>query len=744
MNIKLESKRYSEKELLNEIKVLKAQITDLDKAEKSADAAQDGVSEETLDLLLEAINSPDPLTLEEQRIEAHRKKRLLLGWQRKKAAIAARLDALRLRMEAIHRSAIENSAASKGDEKADTIYPEKKVLQYLKGQDPKFEVDDQWTTKSERTPYQDEELDVEESIPAIGKTIDLLSSVIQMGSISTLDSAPTIPSGIATVQDWEALSTACAHADDGYTLLEKVLDMMNRSGYMAERLDVANAAMDEYASKGDTTSCAMMLKLMKDLHICPDQYTSHNRVKVHVRAGDITKAIAILHQLEENTPAEMMTYSIVLEALLHHPDMEMRTQIWPVFRQMRLTAHPVPDSLLFAKIIRACALGIPQPEHHLWNPVSKQYAHGQDKVKTTILKKPLPDTERALDYFREMTIHYGMRPTADVYNAIILACARRRDMYDKALHFLQGMISMEQARLEHTDASAEEQTMSYTPNRETFNAILTGCARNGDLFRARWILAEMLRTTIALWRESVQQGETMTERTLETRPNSETLALVFFTYASYRVPAKKHLTQQSKGPKSAEEHTDRRSDDLRANRTSLLADNGANEETNENVETTQGRTTSEDTFSRNVPQTAAAVVREADGLWEQFGYQNDDLEASPSGLLCDICPNARLVCAYLAVLCAHTKRAQRFDRIEALLFGSKDEQSALEKWDITLNASICAVALKALAKESKRDRADALTSRIWEAWHKAHSPESLDDPVQISQCWAAMITNLAK
>ena len=152
MKSRSESKKYSEKELLNEIKVLKAQINDLDKAEKSADAAQDGVSEETLDLLLEAINSPDPLTLEEQRIETHRKKRLLLGWQRRKAAIATRLDALRLRMEAIHRSAIENSAASKGDEKADTIYPEKKLLQYLKGQNPKIEVDDQWTTKSERTP----------------------------------------------------------------------------------------------------------------------------------------------------------------------------------------------------------------------------------------------------------------------------------------------------------------------------------------------------------------------------------------------------------------------------------------------------------------------------------------------------------------------------------------------------------------------------------------------------------------
>ncbi len=52
------------------------------------------------------------------------------------------------------------------------------------------------------------------------------------------------------------------------------------------------------------------------------------------------------------------------------------------------------------------------------------------------------DAERALDLFREMTTRYAVRPNAEVYNALILACARRKDFYLESFRLLREMVEL--------------------------------------------------------------------------------------------------------------------------------------------------------------------------------------------------------------------------------------------------------------------------------------------------------------
>ena len=160
---------------------------------------------------------------------------------------------------------------------------------------------------------------------------------------------------------------------------------------------------------------------------------------------------------------------------------------------MRYVAHPTPDALLYTLMIRACASSL------------------------TSSSEP----ERALDLWTEMTVDHQIQPSAGAYTAIILACARSGSkMYiHEAFRLAKEMLDS------HRDASGRS---AFGPDGKTFNALLEGAKRIGDLARTRWILAEMVRGHRD--RDSGFVDAEVTE---------EVMMHVFHAYAAYKVPFKR-------------------------------------------------------------------------------------------------------------------------------------------------------------------------------------------------------------
>ena len=108
-------------------------------------------------------------------------------------------------------------------------------------------------------------------------------------------------------------------------------------------------------------------------------------------------ALDLHHYENQNAAAPMQTYTSIIFSLSTRPFSLAHTQAWDIFSDTRYIAHPNPDTILYTQIILACA-----------NLVSICFS----------------EPEKALDLWREMTVDHKIPPTAQAYNAVILACAR--------------------------------------------------------------------------------------------------------------------------------------------------------------------------------------------------------------------------------------------------------------------------------------------------------------------------------
>jgi hypothetical protein len=117
-----------------------------------------------------------------------------------------------------------------------------------------------------------------------------------------------------------------------------------------------------------------------------------------------------------------------------------------------------------------------------------------------------------------MTVEQGLSPTVGSYNAVILACAKsgRKQYVNEAFRIAKQMLDS------HRDAYGRS---AYLPDRRTLCALLEGAKRIGDLARARWILADLVKN---------DAGE-------EDGVNEEIMMHVFHTYASYVPPFTRNL-----------------------------------------------------------------------------------------------------------------------------------------------------------------------------------------------------------
>lgn len=357
--------------------------------------------------------------------------------------------------------------------------------------------------------------------PVIDQTIVLHRRVIQLAnarldrlermqpSSSTSEETP-VPIPLFAIAEYQALTRACVDADD-FDAAELVLHLMKRSG-LAIPEEPLIAVLRHYAEAGNVHRAENCLTTF--LEGAPSEPQRHLHVKSHLLATSPDcipeSALVVLHSYEaQGHPAPMKTYTSTIAALYSTRLSIARAQAWDLFAHMRYVAHPEPDTILYSAMIRACA-----------SPVGTSRS---------------ADPERALDLWTEMTIEHKLPPTLSAYNAVILACAKSgRKMYvNEAFRIAKEMLDA------HRDAYGRS---AFLPDRRTLCALLEGAKRIGDLARARWILADLVRS---------DAGET-------DGVNEEIMMHVFHTYASYVPPFTRNLAmlvpgREPKSPAAASE-----------------------------------------------------------------------------------------------------------------------------------------------------------------------------------------------
>ena len=221
------------------------------------------------------------------------------------------------------------------------------------------------------------------------------------------DLLPAVPT-----EEWQALAVDSAR-DTNLAQTLHTLDLMAQSGLEPSAALYARL-LDTYATRGALDACLVLSARMQEVGLVADAPVKHAMVKAYVHSDRLFSALEYLQHWETTEAAPISAYTVLMEHLVKHPMRAVHPIAWSLFYHMRLVAHPVPDAAVYALMIRACAAGVPQPG--------------------TRARAPEADAERALDLFREMTTRYAIRPNKEVYDSLILTCARRKEHYTCLLY----------------------------------------------------------------------------------------------------------------------------------------------------------------------------------------------------------------------------------------------------------------------------------------------------------------------
>ncbi|PWN38874.1 hypothetical protein IE81DRAFT_369516 [Ceraceosorus guamensis] len=568
-----------------------------------------------------------------------------------------------------------------------------------------------------------------------------------------------LPVGLITRREWEALVVLASRASDVESQ-SRLLDAMKLSGSEPDTR-LWNGVLEVYAEKGDVETCERMITSMST----HDAHTTHCLIKANLRSS-LAAALDILASLEGASaktsdavallpgPASLATYTLVLNHILTAAPKHHKPLFWSLYHRMRFAAHPTPDAPLYTLAIRACAEGIEYPGDDYSNAPRKRVADG----------------ERALDLFREMSVHHGIRPTAQTYNALMLVYARRKELLPEAFRLLKEMVALERERLSIEDVQARQELTCFAPDKRTFNALLNGCARNGDLARARWVLAEMLRNASALWSETAQErGPTnLTDREqLEVenrRPDDVSLMHVFNAYAAYVPPFKSNLRalRQKRAGATQDGEGERGGEVVDEATTAVQACNdkakvfAGGEEHDEAVADDIVRSAGTDaddvadfdageaSFDERVPMSSAEVVSEVRGLFARLLL---DVE-SGKGLLSNVCITTFAVNSYLEALTRHSRQDGQFFGLLEEAFGAVEEaqeDGLFARLALQPNPKTFEIAMTLCGKVSSksRERADQIGDALWKRWREYRVSGETQGKA-IARVWAARIANLCK
>lgn len=482
--------------------------------------------------------------------------------------------------------------------------------------------------------------------------------------------------GVVAAYAWSALAAQSAR-DGDHAQVERVITLAQQRG--AAVAPLFHRVMDVYASEGRVDDVLRLSAAMEAHGIAPSAATKHVVTKAYAHMNQLHDAVQYLAFWERSEPAPMASYTLVLEHVLKHPLRDIHPIAWSLFYHMRYAAHAVPDAPMYALMIRACAAGVPQPTTMAWRRRRACEA----------------DAERALDLFREMTVHHGLKPTKTVYDNLILTCARRKEHYGDALRLLRELM----------DGGAHG-TEPLRPDAYTYNAVLQGSARRGDLATARWILADLVRTAMA----GGGSGS---------GANEETMSNVFWTYAVYKPPLKRRDLAAAQAGTSAGAGPDAGSD---ADGTDV-AHGGA----------------ARPSFTHALPQTASEVLTEARALMARvLADQGGEPQAHP---LASVRVTPRMLNAYVAVLTHHLRPEQR---LRALVNEVEGPDGVFAQARVEPNGHTWACVLAECAAAKDRELADAVAARAWAAWERLEAAHPRADAKLVSQVWAHMIRHHAK
>lgn len=353
-------------------------------------------------------------------------------------------------------------------------------------------------------------------------------------------------------------------------------------------------------------------------------------ITTHLANASFSNAISTLHSLESSSIyVPESTYLSLLTPLLHSPVPAHRATGFDLFAHMRLVAHPTPSSESYIALIEACG------------------------------KVDDPQPERALDLWKEMTEDQGIQPDVVAFNAILRALSSVGRFWGEALRVFKTMLDFYKASVPaggipgRENESESEQRRLYTPNRETFEVLLRGAAKNGDLARTRWVLTEMIRFS-----QSPTGGE-------EVCPRSETLELVLMAYATARPVLSRGMVRfQKRGVNNQKE------EEGEGEEVVVKVENDGRKEFKETFgddETVLSTSTSPQTKPRtnvastNLPQTSQEIMHEAQVLFahaynDPLIHQTQPDWRTPSNHLPPlrhVRMTPKLVNAYLSVVNLH-------------------------------------------------------------------------------------------
>ncbi|KAF8816887.1 hypothetical protein BYT27DRAFT_6951503 [Phlegmacium glaucopus] len=518
-------------------------------------------------------------------------------------------------------------------------------------------------------------------------------------ALSTEEFANTTPNflpiSILSIRECQALVRASLKAKDGQAA-ELALEIMKRTGLPLPEGAVTNI-LKLYTFSGNSIAADELLtKFLKT----PTDEQRHLHVLAHLNGTLLdtlpTSALELLHRYEgQNAPAPMQTYTSVITSLFSRPSSLARAQGLDIFAHMRYVAHPKPDVLLYTLMIRACA-----------SPVNTRYSS---------------EPEKALDLWTEMTQDQKIQPTVGSYNAIILACARSgtKTYVNEALRLARQMLDS------HRDAQGFP---AFRPDRKTFCALLEGAKRIGDLGRARWILAEMVRGQGV----KAKEEEEDTEKDEQVEIDEEVMMHMFHAYAAYRPPFQRAATK-------------------------LLEEKPALQQQQQQPES-QPTTTSppieaEDapSFAHMPPQSHSEVIREVKVLFQRIveDRNSTDSTSTPTPSLpfserkfksVDI--TTRLIASYLSIFYRHAS----LETSRALFWKIFEEHGVVRSLRAYVEAlERCANARKGAERAVALKFADELWIKWLEteqAWKTTHNVKR-SDPRLIERAHVAMVRLLA-
>ena len=514
--------------------------------------------------------------------------------------------------------------------------------------------------------------------------------------------------------EWAALAVACARDGDLAQTLD-TLDLMTTSG-PGPAPTLYTHVLNAFANRGAIDACVALSARMEERGIVAGAPMKHAMVKAYVYGDELFSALQYLQAWETSEPAPVSAYTVLIEHLLKHPVRNLHSLAWSLFYHMRLVAHPVPDAAAFALMIRACAAGVPQPG-------------------VRVRGAPEADAERALDLFREMTTRHAIRPNKEVYDSLILTCARRKEHYGDAVRLVRELLD------QSSEILAPETKRAMWADTYTFNALLQGSARTGDLRTARWVLAEMLRATY--------DGEA------HCHVNEETMANVFWAYATYVPPLRSHRLRTAQAEAGAagarsEPGAPEAPEAAAANATATDVATDVVEDPPASVARPAAEPAEYEEppmFTHTMPQTAQEVLGEARALMARILADQRAREAPlAEHPLHTVEVTPRLLNAFLAVLTHHLPAEQQ---LRALVDAVEGADGVFAHAGVAPNGHTHALVLEACAASRARRDADGVADRVWAHYEAlvAAAPNAASagtDAKTLAKMWALYIRNKAK